>query len=410
MARNPVARLVDAIGRLGADPADDGETALKKRLLVWLAVGPTPFGIAWGLIYISAGVVLGGLIPIAYALVAIPNTILFAATRNFPFFRFTQLLLILLLPWAMMLSLGGFAGSGVVVIWSALCPLMALLVESRRRATLWFAAFAALLVAAGLLQPFVPPVPLADGLATPFFVLNLTNVTGITFFLLRHFVHQRDFFQERSETLLLNILPREISEALKARPGTIASHHADVSILFADVVGFTKLSTTLAPMDLLRVLDEVFHCFDQLVERYGVEKIKTIGDCYMVAAGVPVARPDHAAALVGLALDMTAAVAGRSFGGCRLAFRIGVNSGPVVAGVIGRKKFIYDLWGDAVNLASRMESQGESGAVQITRATCDLVGDAFVCEPRGVVEIKGGGTMEVWHVTGRREGREGREP
>jgi len=227
-------------------------------------------------------------------------------------------------------------------------------------------------------------------------------VIMIGFGVLYYFVGQRDYFQERSEMLLLNILPKEISEALKAGPKTIAAHHDAASILFADVVQFTPLAATMTPLQLVELLNEVFQCFDNLVEKYDLEKIKTIGDCYMVAAGVPRGRPDHATALVGLALDMQAAVAERTFGGQRLAFRMGINSGPVVAGVIGRKKFIYDLWGDAVNVASRMESQGQSGAVQITRRTYELIKDQFVCEPRGTATIKGAGELEVWHVVGRK--------
>ena len=157
------------------------------------------------------------------------------------------------------------------------------------------------------------------------------------------------------------------------------------------------------------MLEDVFECFDELVEKYDLEKIKTIGDCYMVASGVPRPRSDHASALVDLALEVRAAVATRTFGGHKLAFRIGINSGPVVAGVIGRKKFIYDLWGDAVNIASRMESQGQSGSIQITRATYDLVGADFECEPRGRAIIKGSGELEVWHVAGAETGPAARQ-
>ena len=153
---------------------------------------------------------------------------------------------------------------------------------------------------------------------------------------------------------------------------------------------------------LVDLLNEVFQCFDGLVEKYDLEKIKTIGDCYMVASGVPRPRPDHAVALVNLALDMQAVIAERRFGGRQLAFRIGINSGPVVAGVIGRKKFIYDLWGEAVNLASRMESHGRSRCVQITRSTHDLINDSFDCEALGLMDVKGAGPTEVWHVIGRR--------
>ena len=224
---------------------------------------------------------------------------------------------------------------------------------------------------------------------TWFFVLNLGTVIAIVFWLLYYFVGQRNFFQERSETLLLNILPKEISEALKVDRGAIAAHYDSASVLFADVVEFTPMAATMSPLRLVNLLNDVFHCFDDLVEKHDLEKIKTIGDCYMVAAGVPRERPDHAVALVQLALEMREAVATRKFGDRKLAFRIGINSGPVVAGVIGRKKFIYDLWGAAVNMASRMESHGESGTIQITRNTYDLVRDEFDCESKGTIKVKG---------------------
>jgi adenylate cyclase len=233
-------------------------------------------------------------------------------------------------------------------------------------------------------------------------VLNVGAVIAIAFALLYYFVVQRNFFQERSEMLLLNILPKEISEALKAKQQPIAAQYQDASILFADVVEFTPMAATMTPMRLVDLLNEVFQCFDDLVEKYDLEKIKTIGDCYMVAAGVPRSCPDHARVIVNLALDMRAAATERKFGDRELAFRIGINSGPVVAGVIGRKKFTYDLWGDAVNIASRMESQGQSQSIQITSNTFRLIKDEFVCEAKGTIKVKGGDQLEVWHVLGRK--------
>ena len=155
---------------------------------------------------------------------------------------------------------------------------------------------------------------------------------------------------------------------------------------------------------MVGILDQLFTHFDALAERYGLEKIKTIGDCYMVAAGVPTPRPDHAQALALMALDMLDAVTRSSdeVGQLGLELRIGINSGPVVAGVIGRKRFLYDLWGDAVNTASRMESHGTPGRIQITRATYELLGDEFDCEPRGTITVKGKGAMEAWYLVGRR--------
>ena len=212
--------------------------------------------------------------------------------------------------------------------------------------------------------------------------------------------------QAKSENLLLNILPRSIAEQLKAQTQPIADQFSSASILFADVVDFTPWSERRSPAEVVGVLDQLFSHFDTLAERYGLEKIKTIGDCYMVAAGVPTPRPDHARAIALMALDMLDAMrASDEVGQFGLELRVGINSGPVVAGVIGRKRFLYDLWGDAVNTASRMESHGTSGRIQITRATYELLADEFQCEPRGTIAVKGKGEMEAWYLVGRRQSR-----
>lgn len=403
MVRDSISRrLVAWAGRVGTDPADSTEIALQKRLVVALCVGLLPLTLLWSVVYLAVGVPLSAAIPGVYTLVTPINTAVFARTRNLRVYRFTQLLMFLILPWLLMISLGGFKESSVVVIWAALCPLAALLVEDLRGTVRWILGFVALLAVSAILQPYLVPVGLPEAFVDWFFVLNVGTVISIAFMLLYYFVGQRNFFEERAEMLLLNILPREISEALKAEQKTIAAQYDSASILFADVVSFTPMAATMKPLDLVDLLNEVFQCFDDLVEKYGLEKIKTIGDCYMVASGVPRARTDHAKVLVRLALDMQEAVALRTFGGRKLAFRIGINSGPVVAGVIGRKKFIYDLWGEAVNVASRMESHGERNSIQITRKTHDLVEDDYVCEAKGTIDVKGADRMEVWHVTGRK--------
>jgi adenylate cyclase len=237
--------------------------------------------------------------------------------------------------------------------------------------------------------------------------LNIIGVSAFSFTILHYFVRERDLAlglvrseRERSEALLLNILPKDIVSILKRESRTIADHFEGASILFADVVDFTPMSEKMSPTELVDLLNEIFSYFDNLVEKYDVEKIKTIGDCYMVASGVPRPRPDHAHVLARLALDMREFVNQRRFGEHKVSLRIGINSGPVVAGVIGRKKFIYDLWGDAVNTASRMESHGSNGTIQITRATYELIKGDFVCEPRGTLYVKGKGEMEAWQIYG----------
>jgi guanylate cyclase len=172
--------------------------------------------------------------------------------------------------------------------------------------------------------------------------------------------------------------------------------------MFVDMVNFTPMSAHMKPEELVGLLNEVFCYFDTLTEKYGLEKINTVGDCYMVAAGVPRPRSDHAHALAYMALEMRDYIRGAKFGGKQLTFRTGINSGPVVAGVIGRTKFAYDLWGDTVNTASRMESHGAGGVIQITERTFELIKDDFICEPHGLLNVKGKGDMNVWYVLGKK--------
>jgi len=391
--------VIARVARIGANPADDDDTRLQKSLLVLCAFTFLFSGTAWGLMYILFGEPLAGTIPLSYSVISMLSITHFGLTRRYHFFRFSQLMLILLLPFFLMLALGGFINGSAVIVWALICPLGALLFDEPAHAPRWFLAFASLVVLSGFLQPYAGLANnLSHGLVIFFFVINLIGVGTIIFLMVFYFASLKNEFQERSESLLLNILPKEIVAILKNEPRTIADHFEGASVLFADVVNFTPMSASMTPTELVELLNEVFSYFDVLSDRYGLEKIKTIGDCYMVASGVPRPRADHAQALTRMALEMREHVSQREFQGRKLVFRIGINSGPVVAGVIGRKKFIYDLWGDAVNTASRMESHGQEGIIQITRDTYELIKDDFVCEPHGTVQVKGKGEMEVWFV------------
>ena len=203
--------------------------------------------------------------------------------------------------------------------------------------------------------------------------------------------------RRRSDDLLFSILPRPIAELLKLKQQTIASHFDNVTVLFADLVAFTPLAAQMPPIELVRMLNDIFSIFDRLVEKFEVEKVKTIGDAYMVVGGLPKVRSDHAIAVARLALEMRRSLQHfRSPSGTPLELRIGIHSGPVVAGVIGTKKFSYDLWGDTVSLASRMESQGEPGRIQLTETTYQLIQDQFKCDRRGSIEVKGLGEVVTY--------------
>ncbi len=245
-----------------------------------------------------------------------------------------------------------------------------------------------------------------------FFFLG-ANVIGMfgSYYLERY--TRRDFLQkytiqaqrDRADKLLYNVLPKQIAERLKESDETIAEEFTSATVLFADIVNFTPISARFGPLEVVEMLNELFSHFDELVDKYGVEKIQVAGDGYMVAAGVPTPRPDHAKVLARLALDMLDYVKREEFLGGKhpIEIRIGLNSGPLIAGVIGRKKYFYALWGDMVNTASRMESHGESGKIQITRDTYELVRDEFECEYIGEIEVKGKGQMEAWHLLARKE-------
>ncbi|NET59940.1 MAG: hypothetical protein F6K47_28465 [Symploca sp. SIO2E6] len=225
--------------------------------------------------------------------------------------------------------------------------------------------------------------------------------------------------QQNSERLLLNILPKSIAERLKQEEGKIADSFTSVTVLFADIVGFTELATQISPEELVGILNIIFSEFDQLTEKHGLEKIKTIGDAYMVVGGLPEEKPDHAAAMAAMAIDMQLAI--KRFSqetGNALSIRIGINTGPVVAGIIGRKKFVYDLWGDTVNIASRMESHGIPGGIQVSETTYKHLRHQYLFKDRGSVQVKGKGQMNCYlllsnkaprkEAGGRRQEAEGR--
>jgi len=405
-------QILPFIGQIGADPNDSDEVRLRKTLLVLGSLMFIAAGTLWGLLYFSFGEYIAGCIPLGYALISFLSVLAFHFTHRTRLFLFTQLLLILFLPFLLMIALGGFIKSSAVILWSLLSPLGAMLFDEPRQALRWLTAYLSLAVISGYFE-FYPLVSssLSSTIVTIFFILNIGTVSAIAIFLLGYFVGEKNRLftllrgeQAKSENLLLNILPKEIAAILKDESRTIADHYTEASILFADMVGFTPLSAKLAPAEMVELLNEVFSHFDSLVDKYEVEKIRTIGDSYMVASGVPRRRADHAQALICMALEMRDFINTHTFrNGQRVSFRIGINSGPVIGGVIGKRKFVYDVWGDAVNIASRMESHGMGGTIQITRATYDLIKHDFMCEPRGTVDVKGKGEMEVWLVIGPKE-------
>jgi guanylate cyclase len=396
--------LRDRILSLGADEADSSELRFRKRLLVGISILILPVSFLWGCIYWLMDEKAVALTPWGYTIASILSLALFARNRSFAFLRTAQLALILVAPALGMIMIGGLVDASVVVVWSLLAPLGAVAFDRPVRAWPWFGAFVATIVVAVILAEVVRPdgADLPDAFVQTFIVLNIVGVSFVAMLLLVTFARGREAAQARAEALLLNILPEEIATRLQDDPQAIADHFDEASILFADVVDFTPLAGRLDAREVVQLLDRLFTSFDAVVDRHGVEKIKTIGDSYMVAAGVPRHRPDHAQALASVALEMRECARTCLPADGDLRLRIGISSGPVVAGVIGRRRFLYDMWGDTVNMASRMESHGAPDVIQITRSTWELVRDDFVTEPRGLVEVKGKGEVETWRLVAPR--------
>ncbi|MEV0288684.1 adenylate/guanylate cyclase domain-containing protein [Kribbella sp. NPDC050820] len=402
-------RLAD----LGARAEDTHDERLRQGTLIFSALLVTAMSTIWVITYLAYGDPVSAAIPASYQVITIIGLAVLARTRRFATFRTTQLLAILVLPGLLQLSLGGFVASSAMILWAMLAPLAALALLGIRRSVPWLVAFFAELVALALvdsrLAPSLPALP--TGFVVTFLVLNVGGVIVSAYVMLGYFVEQRERAhrdlqaeRERSERLLLNVLPEPIAERLKAEPGVIAEHYDAVSVLFADIVGFTARSAVMAAADVVKLLDQVFSAFDRIADAEGVEKIKTIGDAYMLVGGLPNPRPDHLTAVARTALalrDEVARIAARP-GQDWLAVRIGIDCGPVVAGVIGRRKFIYDLWGDTVNTASRMESHGRPGEIQVTERVAAALGPEFAVRPRGVIEVKGKGPMRTFLLDAQR--------
>lgn len=291
------------------------------------------------------------------------------------------------------LRLGGYGYSGAIFLFSIALVTSAAIFLGRRATMITSVCYVAVGIAFGFFEGSLRATRSApnENLTAIVFVAVLVGSINIVVPLLLYFMGRLRQERERAESLLLNVLPSEVAAELKTTGRTVPRRYESISVLFADTVGFTPLSASMEPEKVVDQLNEVFTHFDSLADAYGVEKIRTIGDSYMAAAGLPEPRPDHASALAAMSLAMLAYAESTP-----LSFRIGIHSGPVVAGVIGTRKFQYDIWGDTVNTASRMESHGEPGRIQISDSTHDLIADSFATTPRGVVEVKGKGALRTW--------------
>jgi class 3 adenylate cyclase len=307
---------------------------------------------------------------------------------------FALLVDVLVFPGAAQVLSGGLASGLYALPWTIFAPLGAVLALGGRHALIHLGLFVVTVMGVAALDPFARSIApqVSPGAVASFNVPSLLSLGAIAGATSLYLLRQVDRFRIQADSLLLNVLPASIAARLKEEKTTIADRFEAVTVLFADIVGFTPLSSGADPEMVVDMLNSIFSEFDDLARAHRIEKIKTIGDSYMAAAGLPEPRDDHTVAAIAFALDMLEVVKSKTgLDGRPLRLRIGIHTGPVVAGVIGLDRFIYDLWGDTVNMASRMESNGVNDRIQVTRAVFDESGDRYRFEAREPIDIKGKG-------------------
>jgi len=415
--------LLRRLGTAGVLPSDPEEIQLKKHVLLFscgLMIGGSAI---WLGLYHLLGLPLSATLPFGVEVVSLGTLLVYLWTLNFNFFRVAQLSLWLFVPFVVQWAMGDFVSASGMILWGLLAPVGAALLLSARESLPWMVAYVVLTAATGYVDHELAgavgtrlQVPVRTTVV--FFALNFAAVCAMVYWLLSFAFTERERSrarlqdaharlleeQERSERLLLNILPAPIAERLKKSEAAIADGYADVSVMFADIVNFTRLAEDMAPRQVFALLNRMFSEFDALAERFGLEKIKTIGDAYMVAGGLNLGNAEYSGAIAELALEIRDLVA-RDFqvDGRPLALRIGIGSGPVVAGVVGKKKFIYDLWGDTVNIASRITAEGAPGMIQVDQATYKRLRDKYEFLEPQTIYLKGKGDTTVYRMIGRRD-------
>jgi len=386
---NPLSATLSKLSRRVINERDTDEQKLQKTLLIF-ACGLMGFAaMLWLVIYHAMGIRYSATVPLIYLGVSAATLAIYLWNLNFDFFRFAQTSLYLFVPFIMQWSIGSYVTSSGVMLWALLAPIGVMVFQGPKESVPWFFAYLVMTAVSGFFDYYLAygtekttGMPLQT--IAVFFVLNFAAMSTIVYLLVVYFVRQKDRLKEaldrqhsllqveqaRSERLLLNVLPPHIAERLKRDPSVIADGIADCTVMFADLTDFTRLTEELPPRDMVAMLNEVFSWFDALAEKYDVEKIKTIGDAYMVAGGLLEHDARYTEAIVNMALDARDKLAELKTGaGDSLGIHIGIASGPVVAGVIGVKKFIYDLWGNAVNQAARLTSEATSGGILVDAMT-----------------------------------------
>jgi class 3 adenylate cyclase len=392
------------ISRFAYDPSDTDDVRSEKNSILLVAASCCFFGLVWSAVYYPIfGAGLTTALPLIFVLIVGPALVVSHFTRNHHIAIYAQIVCIIYVTTFIQWSIGDVSDSGFVMAWAFMGPLIALMFFTIRQAIVWQALFLLNIIIGVSFNDFFAAhgQTVTQGERLIFFAMNLGIASIVVFAFAAYFVRNALNEKQKADRLLLNILPEETARTLKTRDGVIAEDFESVSVLFADIVDYTEYSSNKRPAEVVSKLNEIFHRFDELADRHKLEKIKTIGDAYMVVGGLPKPHDQHDRAIAEMALDMMDAIKTVETGeGENFSLRIGIHTGPVVAGVIGMRKFAYDLWGDTVNVASRLESNGVPGRIQVSDDLYQRLKGAFVFEKRGAIMLKGKGALEAHFLIG----------
>ncbi len=386
--------------------ADSDSLRLEKIAAILISGSCCLAGIGWTVMYYFIfGLTVTTILPFTFVVIVGSAIIIAHKTKNHYWAVYAQIICIMYITTFLQWSIGGVFDSGFVMAWAFCGPITALTFFSLRQSTFWFSLYLLNIFITVLFNDHFSAHALliSEHIKILFFAMNISIPSLAIFIFARYFIANTMKERERANGLLLNILPDDIANKLKSNVGSIAQRHEEVCVLFADIVGFTKYSATVTPEELVSKLDNIFSKFDTLVYKYKLEKIKTIGDAYMVAAGIPVKTENCAERIADMALNMHEIVGEIPKGhDSNFTIKIGMHCGPVVAGVIGTSKFAYDLWGDTVNIASRLESTCEEGKIQVSNSMRSVLDDKYNLQKRGEIETKGIGMIETYYLLGRK--------
>ena len=396
--------MLERLKGFASENGDSTERAFMKLLILCIASVCCFCGLCWSALYLVVfGKGIIAFLPLLFVIIVGLAIVLSHYLRNYKILVYAQILCIMWVTAFIEWTIGGIDESGFVIAWSFVGPLVALIFLSFKESIVWMLMFIFIVIVSTVANPLLlgHKVEASRQVRSLFYIMNIGIASSVVFATSAWFTIRIKNERKLADSLLLNILPAEVADELKTNGKVEPRYFENVTVLFTDFKEFTKTVEALSAKEMVNEINECFSAFDTIISKYNIEKIKTIGDAYMAVSGLPAADAKHAENIVNAAKEIATYMVDRyaHLGNKTFEIRIGVNSGSIVAGIVGVKKFAYDIWGDTVNTAARMEQHSEAGKINISETTYELVKDKVACEYRGEIHAKGKGALKMYYVS-----------